>query len=110
MGLKDFFQASTFASLAAAAAFVWIVVNGIRVFFGFYKKWVALVISFMVVATNVWLAGEHIGAQQVLLLIGNAFLLALTSIGLNEAVARGGEPPKTDQYSLAKRRFISSWF
>jgi hypothetical protein len=107
---KEFFSPATFASLAAAAIFVYIVVNGIRVFFGFYRKWLVLLVSLIVIGANAFLAEGLFGLQQALLVVGNTFLLALTSVGLNETVAKGAEPPRADEYGAQKRTFFGTWF
>ena len=106
---KEFFPVDAFATLAGAAIFVWVIVNGIRMFFGFYRKWLVLLISFILIAANALLAKGPFGLQQALLLVGNTFLLALTSVGLNESVARGSEEPRAREYG-ANRNFFSSWF
>jgi hypothetical protein len=56
------------------------------------------------------LAEEPFGLQQVLLVIGNTFLLALTSVGLNETVARGAEEPKAREHGAPTQKFLGSWF
>jgi hypothetical protein len=105
------FGAATFASLAGTAAFVYFVVNGVRVYFGIYRKWLPLLVSGLTVLAF------HVGGSfsiwrldQILLAVGNTFLIALTATGAQETGAHANTPIKTDQQGRSKFGWKDSWF
>lgn len=113
MNLPDqFIQPQSFLSLSGSAVFVWLVSGGIRYFLGFFRKWLPLAVSALVLIL-IRLTGETASAFTVvdgLVLTGNIFLLAFTAVGLNETISRGTERADTEEHGETARAFLRSWF
>ena len=107
---NSLFDPSTFATLAGSSGLVWVIVNGIRVFIGFYKKWLILFISFLVTLGALSLSKFELSLQSALLVIGNTFLLAFTAAGAQETITKGGSEPKTTETGGSGYTWFQSWF
>src|SRR5262245_7973207 len=101
MNLPDqFIQPQSFLTISGSAVFVWLVSGGVRYFFGFFRKWMPLLISAVVIGlVRLTIpASSAFTSIEGLVLVGNIFLLAFTAVGLNETVSRGAEAPQTDAH------------
>jgi hypothetical protein len=107
---NSLFDPTTFATLAGSSGLVWVIVNGIRVFIGFYKKWLILLISFLVTIGALGFSTFTWSLQSILLVIGNTFLLAFTAAGAQETITRGGSKPTADEQGQVRFRWWDSWF
>lgn len=104
---KQFFDTSVFATAAGTASLVWCIVNGIRIYTGFYRKWMVLGVSAVVVfGTNAILTGF----DQFLVSIGNVFLVAFTATGAQETVVGAAAPGGATQQGKKEYHWFDSWF
>ncbi len=111
MSVPDqFFSAQSLTTVAGAALAVWAIVNGVRYFFGFHRKWMIFLVSLIAVVVLNTQIGGSVDALRVFLVVANAFLLATTAVGLNETISRGGEEPKSKAFSADNKRFFGTWF
>jgi hypothetical protein len=101
---------AAFATLASAATLVWLIVNGIRVFLGFYRKWLFVLISFLAVAAMQAITSADFTVGRILLILGNTFLLAFTASGAQETLAHAATPVGSAPYSAKKYKWFDSWF
>jgi hypothetical protein len=107
---NSLFDPSAFTTLAGSAALVWAIVNGIRTFIGFYKKWLILVVSFLVTLAALSFSTFSWSLQPILLVIGNTFLLAFTAAGAQETITKGGAAPEGEEQGGRTYRWFESWF
>lgn len=107
---QQFFSGDSLAALSGSSAFVWIIVNGIRKFLSFYRKWVILVVSLLVVVAFHSASNLELDLGQILLGIGNTFLLAFTAAGAQETLVHAAEPAAAAQQGQAQYHWFQSWF
>jgi hypothetical protein len=111
MNLPDqFIQPQSLFTLSGSAVLVWLVSGGLRYFLGFFRKWVPLLVSAVVVILVRMTALAPFSSIEGMVLVGNIFLLAFTAVGLNETISRGAEKPRSDEHGEGKRVFLGSWF
>jgi hypothetical protein len=111
--VDHFMNATELTSFAGGALAAWVITNGIRVFLGFDRKWLILVVSIVIVFLFAgWVRQETAIAQvqQIFLALVNSLLLAFAAVGLNETIARGSEAPKAIAHGQEKQSWIRSWF
>ncbi|MBV8457243.1 MAG: hypothetical protein JO122_11585 [Acetobacteraceae bacterium] len=85
------------------------IVNGIRGFLQFYRKWLFLLISFLVVFAFHFPSGLPFSVGQCLLIVGNSILLAFTAAGAQETIANGANPAGGTQQGREKYTWGQSW-
>ncbi len=107
---KAFLTVEAFAGVAGCAAIVWFIVNGMRVIIGFYRKWVFVVESFLVVCVAQAITWDQLSLARVLLIVANTFLLAFAASGAQETFAHGATTPTGKAYSGRRYRWFESWF
>lgn len=107
----QFFTLTSFASVGGCSLFIWVVVNGIRTFFGFSPKWLVLLISAFVVIALFVASKQAVTPLALAALVGNIFVVALAALGLQEGAARGVTPAikGVQQAEKAKPSWFSSW-
>ena len=106
-----FLGVSEMATFSGATFGAWAITNGSRVFLSFYRKWLVLLASIIMVFlfTQWHLLEWQPMVQNVVLALVNSVLVAFAAVGLNETVARGGEAPKAVEHGFNKN-WINSWF
>ena len=103
-----FFTAESLATVSGCAGFVWIVVNGLRRFFGFTMPWLFLAVSAVVNGTAFYGANGRLPtAVEALILLGNVFVVGLAALGLQEAAVNG---PGRVGGATANARQRVGWF
>lgn len=107
---NQFFTVESLTTIGAAAFIVYLIVNGLRQFFGLYKKWFVVAVSALIVGSDVFQSPDDLSLQVIVVAVGNIFLLSFTAIGLNEATARGSEAPTASQNSGRRESWVQSWF
>jgi hypothetical protein len=107
---QQFFNGDSVAALSGSSAFVWMVVNGIRVFIGFYRKWLFLLLSFAVVISFHSTSSLSLDMGQILLVIGNTFLLAFTAAGAQETLVHAASSVEGEEHGRRQYRGFESWF
>jgi len=109
---STFFTSESFASLAGAAAIVFVVCNALQAAFNFNPKWLALAVSEAVAIYGTWASGNaHVPSDFFVSALNGCLIFATATGGGHIAAsashtgqARGlvGEPN-------ARRRFLSPW-
>lgn len=107
----SFFTASSFATVSGCALFVWLLVNGLRTFFNVTAKWLFLAISALTVVAVFLSSGQPWQGLQVLILVGNIFVVAFAALGLQEGAARGvgAATPSSLETTRPRASWLSSW-
>lgn len=106
----EFFSTESVLVFSSATAIVWVTVNAIRYFFGFYRRWLFLIISALVMAAGFSMSGLPLELVQGFVSIVNTLLLALSAAGFNETMAKGLKATSSEDYGRARSKFVSSWF
>jgi hypothetical protein len=119
---KEFFTFQSMLTLTGATGAVFVISNGLQLAFNFNPRWLALVISQIVVLGGVYVTGG-VGIDYFIGLV-NGFLVYCTAAGATlvgagagsgGAVARDisvatADDAKFPQVSHHKRRFLTSWY
>jgi hypothetical protein len=81
MNADDFFGIQSFLTLGGATVIVTVITNGLKYAFRLKPRYIALVVSFIVILIGMIIKKE-LSVEPVLLAVPNTFLLYISSVGL----------------------------
>lgn len=106
----QFFTLTSFASVGGCSLFIWVIVNGVRTFFGFSPKWLVLLVSAFVVISLFLASKQAVTPLAIGALVGNIFVVALAALGLQEGAVHGVTPSvQGEEQAQSKKPWFSSW-
>jgi hypothetical protein len=106
---EQFVTIQTLATASGCGLVVYVIVNGVRSFLGFSRKWLFLAVSFVVVFGVYHATGQPWTPVAILVLIANMFLVAFGALGLQEGTVRGLTSGEGREFSLKRQPWRSSW-
>jgi hypothetical protein len=109
--MDDFISPQSLATVSGCGFLVWLVVNGLRTFFGVTKRWLMLAVSAVVNAVLFVAAEQRApGVVEALVLLGNTLVVAFAALGFQEATVRGVTSSKGGVQNAAEKvPWRSSW-
>ena len=111
MQLPDqMFTIEGLSGLSAVSALVYVFTNGVRYFFGFFRRWLFLLFSFVVLGALFGVSGVLSSAEGFIVFAGNVVLVSLTAAGVNEATTRGIKETRDEQQGAVEKVWFKSRF
>jgi hypothetical protein len=92
MNTNEFFGIQNFLTLGGAIVVVTVITNGLKYAFRLKPRYIALVVSFVVILLGT-IIKKDLSLEAILLVIPNTFLLYISSVGL-ATVTSGGQRTK----------------